>query len=320
MDDKEGDSRVSHHHDADSTAGVALRLRFRLEAALFDVFAAAVSVTSPRGRLALGSAFGTLFWLLAVRLRRLASANVRLAYGEAVAPREVRRIVLGSMRHFARIAVETLAFPKYPTDSLAAHVRVEGLEHLRGALARGKGVIGFTGHLGHWELLAYTLARAGIPATGISRPLDNPHLERRLLRLRTLSGNRIISKRGAFPEAVRVLEEGGFLGIWIDQRPKRGGVTISFFGRQTRARSTVAVLALRTGAAIVPIFSVLEPDGLWRVVVEPEVRVGPTGDPEADTRRMTAETTAVLERWVRRYPEQWLWTHARWTPPASAGS
>jgi KDO2-lipid IV(A) lauroyltransferase len=219
------------------------------------------------------------------------------------------------MRHFARLAVETLAFRRYLAEAVDARVHVEGLELLREAHRRGHGVIGFTGHLGHWELLSFMLGRLGMPATGIARPLDNPYLEERLTRIRTLSGNRVINKHGAFREGLAVLQQGGFLGIWIDQRPKRGGILVPFFGTDAYTTDGLARLALGSKAAVVPCFAVHETGGSWRMVIEREVPVARTGDYEADVYRITADCTAILERWVRRYPDQWLWTHRRWAVP-----
>ena len=294
---------------------LGLKVRHVAEAGLFDALSL-VARTAPDGaRHAVGSALGTLAWAVDARHRRIALQNVRIAYGLALAPHEARRLVLGSMRHFARLAVETLAFQRYVAENMDARVRVEGLELLREALGKGKGVIGFTGHLGDWELLSFMFGRLGMPATGIARPLDNPYLERRLVRLRTLTGNRVINKRGAFREALAVLQGGGFLGIWIDQRPKRGGVKVPFFGNDAYTTDGLARLALASEAAVMPCFAVREADGSWRMVIEPAVPVVRTGDVETDTYRITADCTAILERWVRRYPDQWLWTHRRWAVP-----
>jgi Kdo2-lipid IVA lauroyltransferase/acyltransferase len=295
----------------------ALKARHLAEAGLFDALSLVARHAPAGARYAIGSTLGTVVWALDARHRHVARDNVRLAYGDALPPRDARRLVLGSMRHFARLTVETLVFQRYLVDNVDEHVRVEGLEHLREAHGKGKGVIGFTGHLGHWELLSFMFGRLGMPATGIARPLDNPYLEERLVRLRTLTGNRVINKRGAFREALAVLLGGGFLGIWIDQRPKRGGIKVPFFGNDAYTTDGLARLALASEAAIMPCFAVQEARGSWRMVIEPEVPVTRTGDVEADACRITADCTAILERWVRRYPEQWLWTHRRWAVPGS---
>ena len=306
---------MSHTSLASWIGRAARQVRHRVEASIFDVLSAVVRLASPRVRLALGSALGTLVWALDVRHRRVARENVRLAYGTSLAPRESRRLVLGSVRHFTRLALETLAFPRYLADAARSQIRVEGLEHGAAAIAKGRGVIGFSGHFGHWELLIFTMAQRLRPASVVARPLDNPHLEKRLSRLRTLSGNRVVAKRGAVSDALSVLEGGGIVTLLIDQRPKRGGIPVPFFGHPAYTTELVATLALRTGASIVPAFAFLERDGAWRIVLEPEVPVVRTGNLRTDAYRITADCTAVLERWIRRYPEQWLWMHGRWRAP-----
>jgi KDO2-lipid IV(A) lauroyltransferase len=258
---------------------------------------------------------GTILWALDIRHRHVALANLRLAYGTQLSAADAHRIARGSMRHTARLVLETLALGTYANGPLEAYVRVEGLEHLREAYDRGHGVIGVTGHIGHWELLSIVFGRLGIRSTGIARPLDNPFLESRLMRLRTVTGSGVIHKNRAFGPALKRLRQGELVGILIDQRPKRGGIVVPFFGAGAYTTEGPAMLALASEAAIVPGFAVWEPDGTLRMVMEPELPVVRTGDREADARRITADCTAIVERWVRRYPEQWLWTHRRWAVP-----
>jgi KDO2-lipid IV(A) lauroyltransferase len=291
-------------------------VRHLAEAGVFDALAL-VAAHAPAGvRRAAAAAIGTVHWALDARHRRVALDNVGLAYGGAMSPQHARRLVRASMRHLALVAVETMALPRYLDGDAREQVRVEGFEHLRDAHGQGKGVIGFTGHLGHWELMFTLFGRLGIPSAGIVRPLDNPYLESQLTRLRTMTGNRVIDRRRALRQALTVLREGGFICILIDQRPKRGGVRVPFFGTDAFTTEGLAQLALASDALVIPGFTVREADGSWRMVLEPTVPVVRTGNAEADVYRITADCTAIVERWVRRYPDQWLWTHRRWGRPS----
>lgn len=296
--------------DTTASAGPLRRARWAIEAAAVDVCLAAVGRLSPRRRVSLGDALGTVFWAVDARHRRNAQRCIALAFGDAFSRRDVQRLTLASMRHYTRVIVETAAFRNFQPDA----VRVEGLEHLRTALGKGRGLLGFSGHFGHWELLHLALGHHGMPSLAVVRPLENPRLERRLTSLRGLGGNGIIAKRGAVSSVLKLLREGRFVTMLIDQRPEHSGSPVSFFGCRAFAADALASLALRTGAPIVPGFAVLEPDGSWHVVVEPEVPVVASGDIRADVRRVMTDCTAILERWVRRYPEQWLWTHAKLKP------
>ncbi len=289
--------------------GALTRLRWRAEAAAYGICAAAIGSASPSARLAVGSAFGTVFWAVDSHHRRAAQRSIALAYGDTLSSGQIDALALASMRHFARVAVETLSFRN--GEDRVRSIGVEGLDYLREARAKGKGAIGIQGHFGHWELVRFTLGYHGLPTMGIARPMDNPYLDRRLSQLRAQGGNDLIAQRGGVASALECLHDGNIVGIMIDQRPERSGMAVPFFGHQAFAAGSVAVLALRTGAPIVPGFGFLDHDGSWRVVVEPEVPVVRTGDLRADTQRIMTDCTAVLERWIRRYPEQWLWTHAR---------
>ena len=300
----------SRRSDTAPAEGVLRRARWAVEAAAVDVCLATIGRLSPRRRLSVGDALGTLFWAVDARHRRNAQRNIALAFGGQLSPRDVRRLTLASMRHYTRVIVEATAFRDFQADA----VRVEGIEHLRTALDRGRGLLGFSAHFGHWELLRFAAGYHGIPSFAIARPLENPRLEKRLANVRALGGNGIIAKHGAVSSALKLLREGRFVAMMIDQRPEHSGVPVSFFGRRAFATDALAVLALRTGAPVVPGFAVLEPDGSWRVVIEPEVPIVASGDLRADVQRVMTDCTAILEVWVRRYPEQWLWTHAKLKP------
>jgi KDO2-lipid IV(A) lauroyltransferase len=226
-----------------------------------------------------------------------------------------RRLVRASMRHLVLVAIETLAVRTYCTDNGDVPIVVQGEEHLRDAAASGRGVILATGHLGHWELLAVVSGRLGYPFTVIARPLDNPFLEARLLEQRSVSGNRVLDKHGAFPEARRILLGGGIIGTLFDQRPKRGGIPVPFFGADAYVTDGLARLVLDSDAVVLPCFGVFETDGTARVTVGSPMPIVKTGDRMADAVRVSADCTAIIEQWVRRYPDQWLWTHRRWATP-----
>jgi KDO2-lipid IV(A) lauroyltransferase len=199
-------------------------------------------------------------------------------------------------------------------------VHYEGLAHLQEAYARGRGVLLFSGHFGQWELTALLQGYLELPLVLITRPLDNPALERRLAVLRQRSGNRVIHKRSAVREMVKALRQGIGVAIVIDQDAGPDGVFVPFFGRMASTTPTLARIALRTGAAVIPTFSIPEPDGTYRAIYGPEVVIEKSGDSRIDTLRLTAACTATLETWVRRRPEHWLWMHRRWKTEAPEGT
>jgi KDO2-lipid IV(A) lauroyltransferase len=302
-------------------------LRLLLEAAAFRLLLRIAQVV-PRGALRrAGHLAGTLGYWLDGRHRRIARANLQAAFAGELDPRAARRIARACWSHFGRITFEALAFPRFDRRSIGPEVRFEGLDHLRAAYARGKGVLQFSGHYGHWELAALMQAHLGLPLALVARPLDNPRLEPLLTGLRSLSGNRVVYKRHAVREILREVSRGGSVAILLDQDARRDGVFVPFFGRLASTTPTLALVALRTGAAIVPTRSIPGPGGTYTIVYEPEIAVAASGDRDADVHRITAACTARLEAWVRERPELWLWMHRRWktrpqgeTPEAASRS
>jgi len=292
-------------------------LRFAFEAVAFRALLAVAGLIPRRLLLALGSLAGTVAYVLNARHRRIAFDNLARAYGSDLDRRRAGRIVRSCWRHFGRITFDILAFSRFGPDSVDRLVHYEGLEHIRAAYAKGKGVLLFSGHYGHWELVAMMQGYLGLPLALVARPLDNPRLEELLARLRGMSGNRIIHKRRAVREILRVLREGQGTAIVIDQDARNEGVFVPFFGIPASTTPTLALMTLRTGAPVVPTYSFPRPDGSYTVVYEPEIEVEPSGDHDADVIRITALCTARIEAWVRERPELWLWMHRRWktVPP-----
>lgn len=272
----------------------------------------------PRGvLLALGGAVGAVAGRLDGRHTAIARENLRAALGDELSEAERERVLRACWRHFGRITFDALAFPQLDRRALGGVLKVEGIEHARAALASGRGALVFSAHYGHWEAGAYAMGLLGIPFAVIARPLDNPLLDNRLLELRGGTGNAVIPKRRAVRETMRALARGTAVAILIDQDARAEGVFVPFFGRPASTTPTLALLALRTEAPIVPVFARVEADGTITVHVQPVVETRPTGDRERDVARVTAACTAVVESWVRRDPEQWLWMHRRWkTQPA----
>ena len=294
-------------------------LRFVIEDLAFALLGAVAALLPPRGVVAVGAGLGRLGFALDRRRRRTTLANLRSAFGSSAPEPEIRRVARDCWRHFGRIAVEALAFPRLSAADAGTRVRYRGLEHVRAAYAKGKGVLVFSGHFGNWELVALMQGFLGLPLALVTKPIYNPRLERRLARLRSLSGNAVIHREGAVKEMLRRLKEGGGVAIVIDQDAKDGGIFVPFFGRPASTTPTLALLALKTGAAVVPVFSLPREDGGYDVVYEPEIPFSPTGDREADVSRLTEECTAVIERHVRERPELWSWMHRRWrTAPTAA--
>lgn len=275
-----------------------------------------------RALLALGGLLGALAGRVDRRHAAVARGNLASALGAELGPEERERLLRACWRHFGRITLDALAFPRLRARDVGRVLVPEGEEHIREAFARGRGVLVFSAHFGHWEAGAILFGQLGYPFAVITRPLDNPILERLLARLRRGTGNAVIHKKRAVRETLKALASGAGVAILIDQDARDEGVFVPFFGRPASTTPTLALLALRTDAVVLPVFARVEPDGRIAVHAEPPLAIAPTGDRESDIVRLTAACTAVVERWVRRHPEQWLWMHRRWKtrPPGEGGA
>jgi KDO2-lipid IV(A) lauroyltransferase len=260
---------------------------------------------------AFGSALGMLFLVIDGRHRHVAQAQLRAALPRK-SDAECRAITRAAFGHFGRLLTAVLRFSALPRDQMRARVEYEGEERVRAAEAAGKGIIFFTGHFGFWEVQALAHALVFPPTSLLARPLDNPLLHDLLERIRTSTGNRLIYKQGAVRQVLAALKHNEAIAVLIDQHTHSGdGVTIDFFNRPAAATSTPATLALRTGAALIPVFALPLANGRFRMIYEPPVEM-PSDSSDDPVRDLTQRCTDVLEMYVRRHPHLWLWMHRRW--------
>ena len=262
------------------------------------------------GVLAAGSLLGRVFYLADRGHRRLAIDNLRAAFplrseGDCVA------IARRMFQHFGQLLMVLLKFSTLTPAQMLEYVEFDGEERVRAAHAQGKGVLLFTGHFGFWEINALVHALVLNPMAVLARPLDNPLLHDLLERARMATGNSVIYRRGAVRRVLRALASNQAMAVLIDQHMHADAVYVDFFNRPAATTSALAALAIKTGAPVLPVFALPLPGGRFRMVYEHPVEPPPADDPDA-VRTFTQRCTDVLEMYVRRYPELWLWMHRRW--------
>src|SRR5262245_6120108 len=261
--------------------------------------------------LALGGWLGRAFYVFDGPHRRLAMRNLQRAFPLRSAD-ECRAIARNMFSHFGRLLMVLLKFSTMTPAQMMRCVEFDGQERVESAHTQGKGVLLFTGHFGFWEINALVHALAIQPMSVLARPLDNPLLDNLLEPLRTTTGNSFIYRRGAIRRVLRALEANQAVAVLIDQHIQTSdAVYVDFFNRPAATTSALAALAMRTGAPVVPVFALPLPGGRFRMVYEHPVDPPAADDPEA-IREFTQRCTDVLEMYVRRYPELWLWMHRRW--------
>lgn len=260
---------------------------------------------------ACASLFGLLWYTFDRARRRIAEANLAAAFPLRSAS-ERRTIVRAAFAHFIRQTFETVKFSTLSPQQMLARVEFDGEERVRLAYSQGKGVLFITGHFGFWELHAIAHPLRFEPIGVLARALDNVRLNAVLERIRQRTGNTVIYRQGTIRRVMRMLQDGHGVAVLIDQHIHGpDAVFVEFFERRAATTSAVAALALRTGAPVVPVFALPIGRGRYRLIYEHPVAPPPAGTEDA-IREFTQRCTDVLEMYVRRHPDLWLWMHRRW--------
>jgi len=253
-----------------------------------------------------------VYWLH-FRLRQVGMRNLAMVFPEK-SEAERNRILRGVFTSLGRQLAELCQFPRYTPENVDEVVVYDGLENYQQAHARGKGVLFLTAHFGAWELSAFAHCLHGHWLHIVMRPMDNEFLDRLLQHYRTMHGNKTVAKDDFVRGLLAAMKAGETVGILMDTNmtPPQG-IFVDFFGIPACTASGLARIALRTDAAVVPGFTIWDPAlKKYRLRFDPARALIRTGDLEADIAANTQIFTKVIEDYVRRYPEQWLWVHRRW--------
>ena len=289
----------------------AVTLRYRLEYGLVVLVRGIVRVLPDAAARGVGSLVGLSFYAVDRSHRRLAVRQLRAAFPTR-SEEECRAVARATFSHFGRLLVVLLKFSTLSADQIRQRVEFEGEDRVQDALSRGHGAIIFTGHFGYWELqgLAQPLVLPSLSV--LARPLDNPYLHVLLERMRVATGNRVIYRRGALRRVLRALNANECVAMLIDQHIHGSdAVRVDFFDRTAATTAALATLALRTGAPLIPAFALPLRGGKFRLIYEHPIDLPPPGSADP-VRDLTQRCTDVLEMYVRRFPDLWLWMHRRW--------
>lgn len=261
--------------------------------------------------LGLGDLLGDFaFSVLHIR-RKVTLDNLRAAFPEK-GERERRAIARRTYRNFLKTAIEHLRFPLLTDENIHRLVEFEGAEHFRWAFAQGRGTLCLSGHFGNWQLMGTAIRAAGYPMHFVVQEQRNKLVDAVLNRYRAKFGTKIIYAAGGAREILKALRENSFVAILADQDAGRDGVFVEFLGRNASTPKGPALLALKTQAPIVFGVDVRLADGRHRAIIHALRLDGLTGATPENVWTVTQSYTAMLEKYVRLYPDQWFWMHRRW--------
>jgi KDO2-lipid IV(A) lauroyltransferase len=295
--------------DTEVNRGARQRLKHRIEHAVVSRLLRSIAARPIPEALERGARLGRLWHALDLGHRRLATRNIGLGLG--LDPRASARVARACFENIGRTIAE-FSLADSRIDELLERVDLEGAEHLHTALAGGRGVFILAGHCGNWELLAARISRE-VPVTGLARAMANPLVNAAVEARRRAAGARTMDTRDAARGVLRLLRRGEAVGMLLDQSALRSErVFVPFLGRPAATNFGLAILALKSGAPVLPAFSVREADGRHRAWIGAPIPAAEVGDRAERIGVSTARYTAAIESYVRRYPEQWFWVHNRW--------
>ena len=260
----------------------------------------------------MGKMLGHFLYFFDVHHRRIVRRNLHFSY-PGWSQSQIQNLSKRIFQNYGIIIFEVLQMAFSTREEMLSRARIEGVEIIIEALAKQKGIIVVSAHLGNWELaLQYSPCYFQIPLTGVAKKLRNSTLDRLVHKFRTRFGNRIIYKKGAMPEMTRTLRQGNVLGLLMDISRRFDGVEVQFFGHKATATPAAAMLALRCKSPVIPVFSHRNQMGQLVIKVEHPIEIQRTGDLRSDLQTNTQLITDRVEHAIRKNPEQWNWILKRW--------
>jgi KDO2-lipid IV(A) lauroyltransferase len=261
-----------------------------------------------------GRQLGIVMYYLDCEHRKVALQNLSLAFGQEKSASEIRGIARRTFQNLGMTTIEFFRIPKMDAEMFKERVKIEGLEEALRLLEKKKGALLLIGHFGNWELMGFMSKVIGNPIMVIAKPMKkNKWLDQFITKIRNAGGLEVISSVKASRKVMKALSQNRVVGILIDQRAKRSeGVWADFFGRKAPTTPSLAVLAMKTSAPVLPVFMVRNGFQKHRLLIKEPLELIHTGDIKKDVEANTQLFNHTLESMIRQYPDQWFWVHRRW--------
>ncbi|MFQ6082258.1 MAG: lysophospholipid acyltransferase family protein [Candidatus Aminicenantia bacterium] len=289
-----------------------MKVRYLIEFLFFKIFKFILFFLPRKYCLLLGGLLGRFYFYLDKRRRQIALSNLASAFPNQKNSFGLKKIALNSAIHFGRVffdLTKNFFLTSAERDSL---IEVKGKKNLHQAIKQGKGIIFFTAHYGNWEIAPWFISRYG-KLNVIARPLDNPYLEKEVIKLRSILGSNIIYKKNASKKVLRALKNKEMVAILIDQNVMRNqAVFVDFFGKKAATTPSLATFHLRTGVPIVPLFCYPQEKNKYKLIIYPPLGFLLTNNFRQDVLQITQKCTKIIENEIKKNPQYWLWFHQRW--------
>ena len=262
----------------------------------------------------LGRQLGNVTYYLDLEHRKVAIQNLHTAFGQEKSASEIRGIARRTFQNLGMMAIEFFRIPKMDVETFKKRVKIEGLEEALRLLGKGRGVLLLLSHFGNWELMGIMSKLIGDSIMVIAKPMKkNKRVDQFITKIRSAAGLEVVSSVKASRTVIKALSQNRVVGILIDQRAKRSeGIWADFFGKKAPTTPGLAVLAMKTGAPVVPVFMVRNGFEKHRLIIQEPLELVHTSDIKKDVEANTQLFNHTLESMIRQYPDQWFWVHRRW--------
>jgi KDO2-lipid IV(A) lauroyltransferase len=260
-----------------------------------------------------GRQLGNVVYCLDLEHRKIAIQNLHIAFGQEKSEEEMLSIAKKNFQNLGMTAVEFFRIPGMDLETYKKKVEMEGVDEALNVLGKNKGGLLLLGHFGNWELMALMSKVIEKPILVIAKSIKQKRIDQWITRIRKGVGLELISPKNATLKVIQALSRNQVVGILFDQRGKRSkGLWVDFFGRKVPTTPGLAVMALKSGAPVLPVFMVRNGFQKHRLIVKEPLELIHTGNIRKDVEANTQLFNKTLESIIRQYPDQWLWIHRRW--------
>ena len=288
-------------------------IKYSLLVAAIKFLLAVIRVLPRKVVMSLLGGLGALAFKLLKEERLKTISNLTIAYGAEKSAAEIAAMAKEVWVNLGKSGAEfAIKMGQEDPEEFFKDLEIRGNEYLQEAYQKGRGVLALIAHMGCWEGTAMGVPMLGYPAYAIGKKLGNEKLNALLFESRGKKGVPTLARGSSYKTILRVLSENNLIGILIDQDTEVRGMFVDFYGKPAYTPIGAAMLAMDSGAPVLPMFYLKKPDDKYEFIIEKEIQLVMTGNRRQDMEENTRRFHEVIETYIRQYPTQWVWMHNRW--------
>ena len=288
-------------------------IKYSLLVAAIKVLLVVIRRLPRKAAMSLFGSLGAVAFRLLKEERFKTISNLTIAYGKEKNESEIAAMAKEVWINLGKSGAEfAIKMGQEKPEEFFKDLEVTGNEYLQEAYQKGRGILGLISHMGCWEGTAMGIPMLGVTAYAIGKRLSNEKLNTLLFESRGKKGVPTLARGSSYKTILRTLKENNLIGILIDQDTDVRGVFVDFFGKPAYTPIGAAMLAMDSGAPVLPMFYLKKPDDTYEFIIEKEIPLVMTGNRRRDMEENTRRFHEVIEKYIKKYPTQWVWMHNRW--------